>query len=278
MDQTWIPQVTIFYLGRLWQDINLTRLTCVTYPAGRSAYNPIEHAWSPLSNQLTGVTLPAVLVGEEIPPCKQSSLTKEELNKKNLTMLDIATNTLVKYWENVTYDGCAVVPVVVTSKEEERSYNDHDKIDRFLHATLKALKEDKELIVINNEFKFLCKHIDRRSNFVSFMKCQLFRPGRECWLVFEKSSKIRACIESWNQDGWILVWSNAICRSPRPLYDLSGDGSGKEVQSPRGSFQNWEMLNLPQLVVFKQNRTEAASQTASPPHALGEYQDDCQSN
>ena len=65
--------VNIFYLGRLWRDINLTKLTGIIYPAGRSAYNPIEHTWSPLSNRLTTVILPATLDGEDLPPCKQSS-------------------------------------------------------------------------------------------------------------------------------------------------------------------------------------------------------------
>ena len=45
--------------GRLRGDSNLARLSCIAYPAGRSAFNPIEHAWFPLSIALTGVTLPA---------------------------------------------------------------------------------------------------------------------------------------------------------------------------------------------------------------------------
>lgn len=45
--------------GKLWRDSHLTSLSCFTYPAGRSIFSPIEDAWSPLSNALTGVTLPA---------------------------------------------------------------------------------------------------------------------------------------------------------------------------------------------------------------------------
>ena len=41
------------------------RLTCVIYPAGYSAYNPIEHAWSPLSNELTLVVILAPLPAED---------------------------------------------------------------------------------------------------------------------------------------------------------------------------------------------------------------------
>ena len=74
--------------GRLWQHTNLTRLTCATYPAGQSAYNPIKHCWSPLSNALTGVSLPVALPGEKPPPNKHSGLTKEERSEKEKEMLD----------------------------------------------------------------------------------------------------------------------------------------------------------------------------------------------
>ena len=46
----------IFYWGRLWRDTNLTRLSCISYPSGHSAFNSIENAWSPLSNKQTDMT------------------------------------------------------------------------------------------------------------------------------------------------------------------------------------------------------------------------------
>ena len=42
----------------------------------------IEHAWSPLSNRLTSVKLPAVLEGEEKPPNNQVHLTADERREK----------------------------------------------------------------------------------------------------------------------------------------------------------------------------------------------------
>ena len=172
--------VNIFYLGRLWRDINLTKLTAITYPAGRSAYNPIEHAWSPLSNRLTSVILPATLDGEDQPPCKQSGLTKEKLKEKSAKMLDIAAEQLTGYWKHLSYDGHAVAPVVIKSLDETGHYKDHADIIRLIYATFKAQEEDKELAVLVKEFKMLAYHADRRSNFISFNKCQLLRPGKEC--------------------------------------------------------------------------------------------------
>ena len=110
--------LNIFYFGRLWRDIGLTKLTTITYPAGRSAYNPIEHTWSPLSNKLTGVVIPAVLDGEDLPPNKQTGLSKEEINGKSAKMLDNASKTLTEYWDNLHYDGYAVVPVAVKSSDQ----------------------------------------------------------------------------------------------------------------------------------------------------------------
>ena len=172
--------VNIFYLGRLWRDINLTKLTAITYPAGRLAYNPIEHAWSPLSNRLTSVILPATLDGEDLPPCKQSGLTKEDLMDKSAKMLDSAAEQLTGYWEHLAYDGHAVAPVVIKSLGQTGHYKDHSDIVRLIYATFKAEEEKKELVVLVKEFKMLVYHADRRSNFISFNKCQLFRPGKEC--------------------------------------------------------------------------------------------------
>ena len=172
--------INTFYFGRLWRDTGVTKLSCVTYPAGRSAFNPIEHAWSPLSNCLTSVKLAATLKDEDLPLCKQSGLTSEERSNKNAKMLDEAANQLVHHWENITYDGHAVVPMTVPSNNTSRSYCDHQRVEKCVHANVKALREDPDLLPLVREFQFLCLHADRRRNSISFVKCQLFRPGREC--------------------------------------------------------------------------------------------------
>ena len=65
----------------IWYESKLSgadMIIITSYAAGQSAYNMIEHAWSPLSNRLTSVKLPAILEGEEKPPNKQTNLTEEE--------------------------------------------------------------------------------------------------------------------------------------------------------------------------------------------------------
>ena len=50
--------LTVLHFGRLWKDLGLDFLLMATHAPGDSAYNEIEHAWSPLSRLLAGVILP----------------------------------------------------------------------------------------------------------------------------------------------------------------------------------------------------------------------------
>ena len=171
--------INIFCFVRLWRDIDLTKLTAITYPSSISAYNPIKHAWSPTSYKLTGVALPATLEGEEFPPNKQSGLTKEEPERKSAEMLDNASEMLAEYWNNISYTGHAVLPAVIKSPSDKGCYNDHCNINRLVYATLKSQEEDS-FDEICKRVKCLCFHADRRSNYVAFLKCQLLWPGNEC--------------------------------------------------------------------------------------------------
>ena len=172
--------INLIYWGRLWRDTDLTKLSCITYPAGRSAYNPIEHAWSPLSNALTGVILPATLDGEEKPPNKQN-ISIEQRRIKEAEMLDNASQLLVKYWEGMTYDTYPVIPISIPSKEGECRYSDHDTVTRFVNARLADFNaNDQSLILLRKEFNFFAVHADRRSNEIAFMKCQLFKKSDIC--------------------------------------------------------------------------------------------------
>ena len=62
------------------------------------------------------------------------------------------------------------------------NHNDHGVIERFVYAALRDLDGgDIELQALRKEFKFLCRHADRRNNALAFLKCQLFKPsGQEC--------------------------------------------------------------------------------------------------
>ena len=69
-DQSPSHTTNFLLYGRLWRDQQLDCLIVATHAPGQSAYNCIEHAWSLLSQSLTGVTLPNHLPGE-CPPIEQ---------------------------------------------------------------------------------------------------------------------------------------------------------------------------------------------------------------
>ena len=74
---------SLFYF-RLFKALNLDMLSVFTYAARCSAYNPIEHLWSTLSNHLAGVVFSPKLDGDTKPPCDQSKLSAAQLKKNVL--------------------------------------------------------------------------------------------------------------------------------------------------------------------------------------------------
>lgn len=69
-------------LMRIWRDANLDLLVVVTYCPGHSSLNMIEHAWAPRSRDLTSVSLPDKLPGDDVPPCKQKLSAEEKREKE----------------------------------------------------------------------------------------------------------------------------------------------------------------------------------------------------
>ena len=89
---------TIMKLGQLWKDCNLDILAAVSYAPYHSRYNPIEHAWSPRSNDLTGVVLPATLDGDNKPPSQQTGLSTDDVLRKEAVIHDAAMAIVSGHW------------------------------------------------------------------------------------------------------------------------------------------------------------------------------------
>ena len=60
------------FFFRLWRDAGLDMLVVCSYSARYSAYNPIEHLWSPLSKKLCGVQLSSKASGL---PCQIAGIS-----------------------------------------------------------------------------------------------------------------------------------------------------------------------------------------------------------
>ena len=90
-------------------------------------------------------------------------------------MLDNASIALKEYWDNLTHYGNPVILIPIKSRNESSSYKDHASTENFVNATVKDLESnEKPFALLKREFKFYCRHIDRRRNFLSVIKCQLF--------------------------------------------------------------------------------------------------------
>lgn len=68
-----------------------------THAARYSAYNPIEHVWSPLSNQLAGVVFSPKLDADRKTPIEQKDLSNEERIEKECAIFDKALSDLYSY-------------------------------------------------------------------------------------------------------------------------------------------------------------------------------------
>ena len=147
--------VNEYNLGNLWLDSGADMLIVTSYAAGQSAYNMIEHAWSPLSNRLTSVKLPEVLPGDTKPPNKQTELSAEERRSKEKIMLDNAAYRLGQYWDCCTFDGHPVIPITIPSEESE-VYDEHNDILRLVGAPMKEFEKDKKTANNEEDLQNLC--------------------------------------------------------------------------------------------------------------------------
>ena len=172
----WNPKFiqTFLYLGRLWRDVKLDVLVQTSYAAGYSRYNMIERAWAPLSWQLVGVTLPATLEGEELPPWQQRNLSPAEQRGKEVQVFDAAIELLNDYWSDMAIDGYPVRPIHVLCAPSEPAtpYCDEDTVRTHLKAGVNDHLNKAELKPFREELQFLARHGTVRCNGIGFCRCE----------------------------------------------------------------------------------------------------------
>ena len=162
----------LFYM-RLWRDNNLDVLVATSFAARFSAFNPIEHLWSPLSKKLDGVTFSAVAPGDSKPPSQISGISDEERSQKEAEVFDKAIDQLCQtYWADATFDGYPVfrriIPCLSSSCGE---YDDYNAVHEFIRAPIRDL-ESSQSQKFSKELRFMIKHMDRRHNELIFIKCE----------------------------------------------------------------------------------------------------------
>ena len=115
---------TIYYY-QLFCHLRLDMLSVLTYAARYSAFNPIEHLWSPLSNALAGVIQPSCVPGESLLPAKQSTKTEtpEERRSKEKVIFDNVMSTCSANWKNMIFDNFSINVNIVKCNQDELLFN-----------------------------------------------------------------------------------------------------------------------------------------------------------
>ena len=96
----------------------------------------IERAWAPLSWQLVGVTLPANLPGEHLPPRQQNDLSAEDQRKEEIEVFNKAIDIMNAYWSGVKIDGFPVILIAVLCSDIQPAgpYHDEESVREYLKA------------------------------------------------------------------------------------------------------------------------------------------------
>ena len=161
--------VNEFYLHRLWKDSNLDVLAILSYAAKYSAYNNIEHLWSPMSRHLCSVILPSILEGDEKEPYKQTDIPETERKEKEGIMFDNAMSLIEnQYWSGVQFNGNKITPEYKSCAAVNTPYNDYDEIHAILSGPYMTLKTNTQVMA---ELRSMLAHIDRKSHEIVFCKC-----------------------------------------------------------------------------------------------------------
>ena len=165
------------FLYRLFKKLDLDLLAVFTYAARYSAFNPIEHLWSPLSKQLSGVIFDPVVPGENKSPINQSNLTKEQLVQKESIVFNKAMRELKAFWNGSKFDDHLINIEIVETNSDMLLFDDYEKVQKFLAS---PLRDVHNFINLLKEYKSLFMHIDRHANEVIFTKCE-----------------VRSCCQEW---------------------------------------------------------------------------------
>ena len=156
------------YFFCLFKELNLDLLSVSIYAARYSAFNPIEHLWSTLSNKLAGVVLLSKLGGECQPRSQQSGLSKETVPQKEKVLSNKAIENVLTHWKNKKFDDFDVNTSAIPCAEAKNRWDYYERVKAFLDSPLNSIHK---YIHISKEYQSIFKHIHRCANETVFTKC-----------------------------------------------------------------------------------------------------------
>jgi hypothetical protein len=163
-------------MGRVFRDLGLEGLWLYCNAGGLSAYNMIEHLWSYISKVLCGVSYPATLSEEKIPPCNQRNLTPEEREDKERLIFSKALDMLDQSLQGRKFAGHSIDHTVIDCRNNDidplNYYDDFKEIASFVESGPTKIKRDIVLVGLLEEFRQILLHVDRRKYALLFNTCK----------------------------------------------------------------------------------------------------------
>ena len=152
-------------MGLLWKDLNLDSLVINCYAPGHSRFNPIERSWSFLTNKITTVILPDNIDGVTPNYNDDAGWVK---------VLDNTVDVCSRFWDKKLYYGFPIS--VETFKSDNPNIpqikNCHENLKNFANCSKKKLKETHEYLQLQDTYKFVVRHSNRKAYQLEFVRCQ----------------------------------------------------------------------------------------------------------
>ena len=124
------------YFCRLWKQPKLNVLEIVSYAARFSAYNNIEHTWTPMSNKLTSVP------GDEAVSYKLG-ISRNEIQQKEADLFDNAMQLITdKYRSEAVFKGSEVTAMMEPSLVNSHPCNDFKRVHDLIMGPYSLLLKD----------------------------------------------------------------------------------------------------------------------------------------
>ena len=132
----------------LFKKLERDVLAVMTYAARYSAFNPIEHCWSPASNKLASVTFsPLENENNNVAPVLLSGLDSDTLKVKEKIVFDRAMSAHAEeHWYNFKYDGFPVFVEPILVDEDKLLFADYERVKACLKSPIREIHNYSDII------------------------------------------------------------------------------------------------------------------------------------
>ncbi|KAJ8027303.1 hypothetical protein HOLleu_32412 [Holothuria leucospilota] len=226
------------FLGRLFKRRNLDILCATTYGPGLSVFNTIEHLWSPLSNKLSALMLPACIPGETVPPSAQTGITEKARLEKEALVFNAAMERCGGYWEDSSFDGFPVSTFTEPCNQMDTPWSDYAEVHNVLKApTQKKLRDHPTLMA---ELKFISNHCGRRIGEFTLMKCR----NLSCDHCTTNPPQGKAIASIFDHGGMPTPVVDRSFPGPDVHYYTYMQAMQRPLQTPRENMEKFSALGL----------------------------------